>query len=393
MLPGTKTRGTGPQTRRSLTLGVVIVSTLCAGVGAFATSASGAGTASAAPRTNWPQIDFDAAHSRFNPNETVLDRRTVTTLHRVWKLAPEWCAPRLAVVANGLAYADLCDGGPELAAYDAATGQLRWRKPVPGQDWASGPPTIYNGVAYIVTEDVGTLSATNAFNGKPVWQSDLNGALYAQSPVAASGLVIADREAFDAGTGKLRWAVPGNEAHGCGAWRARTVDVTVSSGAAYMRCADGSIETRDVATGALRSVRPSTIDGTTPVVVGGVMYYGSAGRMVARAASTGALRWAAATTAPVGRPAVANGAVYAAIGGGKLQAFDAATGRSKWITAVGSGSPLPSVANGVVYVVAGGRLQALDATTGKVLRSVPSNGVSATVVNGMVYAGDSAFAP
>ncbi len=347
-------------------------------------------------RASWPQVDYDATHSNFNPYENVLDVHTVSTLHRVWSVPPSYqCTPRLSAVANGLAYVGSCESPTMIFARDATTGVLRFSAPVSGQDWVSGPPTVANGRVYVVTEDVNTLSATDAVSGRPLWSVDLQTRPSSQSPIIAGGVVIASREAYDAVTGKFLWGVPYDDApHGCAYGPAPSYDVSVavSGTAVYFRCSDGSIETRDLKTGAIRSIRPSSTDGTPLVVVNGVMYYGSAGRLVARDATTGTLRWQT-TVAAASQPAVAKGIAFASIAGGKVAAFDAVTGTLKWTTSVGAWASVPAVANGVVYVGAPSSLVALDAATGKLLRRAAGGGARATIVNGMVYAGVDAFAP
>ena len=144
----------------------------------------------------------------------------------------------------------------------------------------------------------------------------------------------------------------------------------------------------------LRWSRPSTWNDTynEVVVVGNVLYYGSAGRIVARDTATGNLRWATPASEPIGQPSVANGVVYTAVAGNSLQAIDAASGHVKWTIRVGSTPSIPATANGIVYVAAGGLLHAFDAATGTSLRTAPGSG-RPEVANGMVYLGADIFAP
>ena len=239
--------------------------------------------------------------------------------------------------------------------------------------------------------------ALDAKTGRGLWAMDLTFANYFESPSVANGVVIAGRQAFDAVTGKQLWGIAWNDAHKCGPSLALDIAVTISGNSVYLRCGDGSLETRDLKTGAIRAIRPSTPDGTTQVVAGGIMYYGSAGRLVARRATNGALVWQAAAGASVGQPAVGAGAAVAIVGGRKVESFDLATGRAEWIRDVGAEAQPPAVANGIVYVRTACALRALDAGTGAVLRTVATrcssgrSGTVGSVAGGWVFSGSEAL--
>ena len=108
---------------------------------------------------------------------------------------------------------------------------------------------------------------------------------------------------------------------------------------------------------------------STPIVVNGVVYFGSFDHNVyALNASTGAVLWSFPTGDLIySSVALANGVVYAGSMDGDLYALNARTGSLRWSYPTGPvnvGSP--TVANGVVYVGGGsdGVLYALDAKTG-----------------------------
>ena len=369
----------------------------------------------AATTVNWAQPGFNSARTNYNPYETTLSTKTVKTLHRVWRQPAT--AYTGVVVANGLAYlANYPGTDAGIRAFDAKTGTLKWRTTFSDHDSNdASAPAVANGKVYTVTYSDFRfhLSAADATMGKELWTVDIPDPANinnTEEPLVANGLVYVARNAFDGATGALVWRIPyQSDPHGCS-----SVDVVrqgfllgqpvmpVVNGVAYLRCGDGSIEARDARTGAVRSIRPSSNEGSVPIVVNGVMYYGSTGRMVARDAATGALKWSTAATAPVGQPTVANGVIIAVVGVLKqpysIQAFDAATGKSKWIIHIGYPLGDPVVANGVMYVSTSTGvsnaydLKAVDVASGKVLRTIAGGGAygNTAIVNGMVFVGSNA---
>jgi outer membrane protein assembly factor BamB len=139
-----------------------------------------------------------------------------------------------------------------------------------------------------------------------------------------------------------------------------------------------------------------------PRVAHGLVYFGVGGSLYALEASTGAVRWQAATggqgSAP---PAIANGVVYISSHTGVISdvglfsALDATTGAVRWEDRMSvSEDASPVVANGVVYVGTGGSLVALDASTGALRWQFHSSDPNTpyfafstpVVANGVVYA-------
>src|SRR6266702_1507040 len=143
---------------------------------------------------------------------------------------------------------------------------------------------------------------------------------------------------------------------------------------------------------------------SSPAVVGGVVYVGSADDNVyALDAASGTKKWAYHTGNNVDSPAVVGGVVYVGSADGNVYALDAASGTKKW--AYHSGGPVlssPTVAGCVVYVgSADGNVYALDAASGAkkgalhtgYITSSPAGAggvVYAGSDNGMIYAVDAA---
>lgn len=132
----------------------------------------------------------------------------------------------------------------------------------------------------------------------------------------------------------------------------------------------------------------------TPVVAGGIAYFGSADTKVyAIDAANGGFVWAFLTQDVISNsPAVAGGVVYVGSEDGTLYALDARTGALKWRRAMGGpvAAP-PRVSNGIVYDGSdSGALYALDAATGE-LRWAYATGEAitarATLEDDVVYIG------
>jgi outer membrane protein assembly factor BamB len=133
---------------------------------------------------------------------------------------------------------------------------------------------------------------------------------------------------------------------------------------------------------------------SSPAVVNGVVYVGSAGgSMHAFNATTGASLWTAGSSSPVNSsPAVVDGVVYVGANNDRVYAFDATSGATLWSALTGGEVfSSPAVANGTVFVGSSdGHLYAFDATTGARVWSATTRGFvesSPAVVDGTVYVG------
>ena len=268
------------------------------------------------------------------------------------------------------------------------------------------PPVIGGGRLYLPT-NAGRLLAIDAQRGKVVWRQDVRRCV-AASPTIVDGVVYqtfmdpapcrgghkAKRGgvliAFDAETGRELW-------------RFRT-GITESSpvvvgGIVYF----GSWNGRVYAVGT-RTHRPIWTFRTGDKVKAGVavakgtVYVGSYdGKVYALSARHGKLRWTARARGGLrGRgnfyatPAVAYGRVYVGNTDGKVYAFGARSGKLRWATStrryVYSSA---AVWNGRMYAGSHDRrLRAFDAATGEVRWSFRANGPisgSPTVLAGVVY--------
>jgi peptide/nickel transport system substrate-binding protein len=141
--------------------------------------------------------------------------------------------------------------------------------------------------------------------------------------------------------------------------------------------------------------------GSSPAVVGGIVYVGSGdGNVYALNATTGAKIWKYTTgDAVFSSPAVADGKVYIGsgnmyqgLGNGAIYCLDASSGAFVWsFTTRPWVESCPAVADGVVFVGSGDRnVYALNATTGTKIWNYKTDGwvvSSPAVVGGVVFVG------
>ena len=247
-------------------------------------------------------------------------------------------------VANGRAYVRVGDyesGSDALLAY--ATGSFQspalWQAPA---GCGSTSPTVHLGIVFVGSSacrpsgDDGGVRAVDAASGQLLWYSHQlgigEGAEDAGNVAATSGAVYVSIYAntvyggdnallsLDARTGAVRWQVAGVFG-----------DPAVAGGRVLVGAANGQLQARSAATGALLWSRPGDPGWGSPTVTGGVVYAlgteNGATRLFARRADTGALRWKRALSGQLTGAwlAVAGGRVLATTSAG-ISAFDPASG-------------------------------------------------------------------
>ena len=318
---------------------------------------------------DWPQFQFDAQHTGFNPYENVLNPGAVGNLTPRWKYTGAIFAP--PVVANGVIYVGIGNDG--LYALDANTGAVIWKY----HDATAGSAAVANGMVYVGPNNT---TALDASTGALIWKSPLSGTLTA----VANGMVYVANYyrfyALDARTGAVIWKNDGVP---------YAMSAAVANGVVYIT--GGRTYALDASTGAL--IWYAQVSGTSTTVANNMVYLNSDyGTVHALDASTGALRW----SFPNGEgnttsAAVANGLVYVSCYGSDVCALSASTGALVWKYTTGGVNTSPAVANGVVYVGSTDKnFYALNATTGEFLwkyATVWEFVSSPVVVNGVLYIG------
>lgn len=178
----------------------------------------------------------------------------------------------------------------------------------------------------------------------------------------------------------------------------------VSEGGVYVGTYE-RLTAMDAVTGASRWHLQFGLGGidSSPAVVDGAIYVGvdaSVNRRVqAFDAATGATLWTFGTRNNAlvrSSPSVVDGVVYIRTGDGFMNALDAATGKAIWSIAVSEingadNESSAAVVDSKVYLSVEGGIEVLDAATGDILWQTAcgfaSSGQSASVVDGVVYAG------
>jgi outer membrane protein assembly factor BamB len=139
------------------------------------------------------------------------------------------------------------------------------------------------------------------------------------------------------------------------------------------------------------------IIGSSPAVVGGVLYIGSDdGRFYALESSSGNLLWDRTLgSSTVSSPAVVKGVVYVSVLEGIDYAMNASTGEVIWNSSRLRSSSSPAVVNGLHYICSGSSVLARNATTGTTVWQSDisgGGGCSPVVVDDTVYVSDYGYA-
>jgi len=345
-----------------------------------------AGQAAATGTTaKWAQYHYNAAHTGYNPHETVIGPGNVESLHQLWMAstgAPT--GPSGVSVAGGLAYlgtyADMT-----LRAWDASNGVLRWSALT--DNGLESTAAVGGGRAFIESNN-GTLYAFSTTTGAKLWSQSNGGAV--TSPILVKNVVYEDGDttmnAYDAATGSLLWSTSVSGARSVPAVWGGRVFIT-GDGVIALNASTGAI---------LWTKHPAGgIQGASPVVSDNTVYVCTSAGLYALGTLHGDQRWFEPSGCdPNTTPALAQGVLYTAPENDGIWAFNASTGALLWTTTSHSGNfyDAPVVANGVLYVpIRTGAIAAYDTATHALLWISPRHGFQSTlaVVNGILYAGGS----
>src|SRR5437868_1309264 len=108
---------------------------------------------------NWPMFGYNAAGSRYNANEKILNTSNVWSLVKYWSYATGGFIDGSPAVVNGTVYVGY---GPILYAVNATTGVLLWTYQT--VDNIDGSPAVANGIVYVSSRGNG-LYAVKAKTG------------------------------------------------------------------------------------------------------------------------------------------------------------------------------------------------------------------------------------
>jgi hypothetical protein len=327
---------------------------------------------------NWPSFRFDTALSGYNVSEKVISSSNVSGLTTAWTESVTGAVQVAPAVVDGVLYVAASNG---FYALSATNGAVLWSHP---GFFGRSSPAVSDGVVYVTGEDGNldafntTVNSTNCSGSpvtcNPVWTAAVGGAgTIAQSSPTVSGSMVYVAAGYDffafntAGCAAAvclpAWKAAHNPANGespvSGGSTPAVVGSVVYVGGfgglyAYSAAGCGAATCSELWHGnASSGADTNSVTSSSPAVVGGVAFIGAGNNL--DAFSTGCSGtcqplWSFSTGAEVdSSPAVANGRVY--IGSaGKLYAVST-SGSLLWTatTAVGDTSS-PVVANGVVYI-------------------------------------------
>jgi len=337
-------------------------------------------------QTDWPQPNFDAAGSRFNPYENVLSPTNVGGLTQIFSFTAS-VAVSPPLVAGGAVFFNSDDGN--LYALNAATGAVLWQRSL-GVTSSYPLPTVGNGMVYELAEF--QLYGIDAKTGQIAWSSyvgeQVSSIVVSDSTVYVTAYAVTGYDLFE-------FTLDGFLLGETFIWGTPSLSpASIANGTIYSGAGNGiTSDLLAVANGYDFGLKlwqyPIAVDGY-PAVVNGAVYAGSSdGNVYALGSTTGSLLWKYTTGGEIfNPPAIGYGVVYIGSDDQILYALNSKTGAPLWQFAADASAA--AVANGVVYVgTNSGDICALSARTGAVLfqhAAGQNYGVSWPVVaNGVVY--------
>ena len=237
----------------------------------------------------------------------------------------------------------------------------KWRQHTGGELYSS--PVVVDGTVYVGTKS-GFLAAYDAETGNERWRFDLGGYIVRATPAVVDGVAYIGAGyglfAIDVETGTERWRMPIRFAGAASPSVADdTVFIATQEGHVYAVEADTGTELWHYEADGLIFGAPAVYDDT-------VYFASDAGGTYAMAAETGRLTWRLNLTVPIrGAPAVGPAGAFFSTEQPTVFALDAATGDERWRAEVG-GESAPALAGELLLVgSAENGLYALDASTGE----------------------------
>ncbi len=376
--------------------------------------------------TGWPDLGFNATHTRENTAENVLNATTAKKLLLKWKaatniqVANSGCGAPVnvssPVYSNGIVYYATDDG--YLNAYDATTGALKWHFNSQSAFPNCSSPLVDPATGLVFFGTVGyngagvptPFYALDAQTGAVKWSMLLPWNEYSFPTVYAGTLYIGmSRELYaeslysiDELTGYINWT----HLTTGGVWGEVVVDTTTNTLYTSVGNPTPHVDALNVTTGALIwEFTPATFGSNDDVgaplsLANGMVYVNSkSGIIYALNKSSGSVVWStqigAQSNQDMSAPAVSSaGVIYVGSNDSPLYALNANTGAVLWkYTTRGPIYSSPAIANGLVYFASTDhRFYAVDATTGTLVWTYLTGGQSYSspiVVDGWLYCGSS----
>jgi outer membrane protein assembly factor BamB len=294
------------------------------------------------------------------PQHGALIALDLATGEERWRfpLSPRQSSEHGTIVGDGLYIGTSFPGegavdAPVVYSLDLATGRQRWRAVLdPGTDLQWGAPVVENGLVLVAdtlshpgSAPTSHLHALDVGTGQGRWKADLHAnqrGFHDQRPIVAGGTVVVKTT-----SGMLLGLAADS---GRELWRQRLGEqlrllVGVKAGL-IVAALEGGLVALEVERGDRRweATVPRGGWATEPwaVLAGDTVYVAAGGQVGAFSASTGAVRWRAATGQAIGPPVMAGARLHVATGD-RLVALDAASGRAAWVSA-NVGIAIPPVA-------------------------------------------------
>jgi outer membrane protein assembly factor BamB len=342
------------------------------------------------PELTWPMYGYDAARLRVRPD---------IKLHPPFRRHPVWTfrAGALLEFPPAIAYGRIyiVNNRGEVFSLDERTGKLVWKHKT--RRCSAASPAVGRNMVFVALLNKppcnaahgkdGRVIAFDAKTGRIRWARTIGPS--ESSPLFAGNVVVVGDwshyvYAFSTTTGNLRWSYKtGGQIKGAAA---------LSGGRVYFGSYDTHVYALNVRTGkqVWRASSQPRIGRTgtfyaNPAVAYGRIYLGATdGKMYSYGARSGKLRWSNGTGDFIyGSAAVWRGNVLVGSYDGTFYSFDAATGDVRWrFDARGKISGSATVVDGIVYFsTLANRTYGLDARTGKLRWSFPTGQYAAVVAS------------
>jgi outer membrane protein assembly factor BamB len=378
---------------------------------------------------DWPQLGHGPSHAGYQAFPAGLSPSSVDALGRIWRRdvtpgSDEWWPVYAAPVVSDrsvFAAAMRPFEPSRLVAFDASTGQRRWRTTDLGP--LSAAPAVSRGIVVVNASYPFEAVAFDATTGETLWrQPTTTGSAEGENfqgaaPVVIGGVAIVSTTgdtfegqpigrlwAFDLETGEVLWDV--RQSWSRPAATARGIFIGRDNRLVALDLADGSVLWWTRLGGATAFVG-------APGVSGGTVYVpverAGDDLLVAVAALDGTVRWRTQVHASLSvhaPPSVSPNRVVAETIGGRLVALHRRGGRPAWIARITPSRPSvwtcvegacasPASVDGVVFAVAGPRVRAFRLTDGAVLWGARIASTSSeiglasspAIANGILYVG------